>query len=79
MRVDIYRTHQKYGCLFLPHGQPFSSLPQAVLDQLGSLQFFSTDELGRTLFGVNAAEIQKDFELKGYSVRSIQLDHWEQN
>ena len=79
MSVDIYRTHQKYGYLFLPHGQPFSSLPQVVLDQFGSLQFFSTDELGRTLIGVNAAKIQKDFQLKGYSVRSIKFDDWEQN
>lgn len=68
------RTHQKYSCLFLPHGPPSSSLPQAVLDQIGSLQFFSTDELGRTLIGLNAAEIQTDFQPKIYSVRSIKFD-----
>ena len=79
MRVDIYRTHQRYGYLLLPHGTPFSSLPQAVLDQFASLQLFSTDELGRTLIGVNAAEIQKDFQRHGYAVRSIKFDHWERN
>jgi hypothetical protein len=63
----------------MPIANPPSSLPQAVLDQLGSLQFFNTVELGPNLFGTNIAEIKRDFQMQGYLVRAMKFKKWEQN
>ena len=38
MKADVYKTAKKNYFLFLPQGEPFSSLAQPILDQVGSLQ-----------------------------------------
>lgn len=79
MIADVYRTHLKGNYLFLPHGVPFSSLPQPVLDQCRSLQVYKTLDLELDLIGVNTKQVQQDIQTQGYSIQSLKLDHWEQN
>ena len=75
--MDVYKTSQESTYLFLPQGQPFSSLPQTVLDQLGTLQLFRTVELGPNFIGANPAQIQQDFQKQGYSIRGMKFNIWE--
>jgi len=68
MKADVYRSSTHDVLLFLPEGEPFSSLPQDVLDQLQSLQFYKTLELDGSMDGANPATIEADFDIHGYSV-----------
>jgi hypothetical protein len=68
MKTDVYRSNSQDIYLFLPQGHPFSSLPQRVLDQLQSLQFYKTMELEPNIEGANSATIEADFDIQGYSV-----------
>ena len=45
MKADVYQSSSQDIYLFLPQGHPFSALPQHILDQLQSLQFYKTMEL----------------------------------
>jgi uncharacterized protein YcgL (UPF0745 family) len=73
MKADVYRTDKKDTYLFLPQGNPFSSLPQSVLNQLGALQFFKTVELVTVMFAANPDVIKADFLEQGYSIRVAEL------
>jgi len=73
MKADIYKTKAENTYLFLPQGNPFSPLPQAVLDQCGSLQFFKTVELGSKMIGADPDAIQADFQKQGYSIRGAEV------
>jgi uncharacterized protein YcgL (UPF0745 family) len=68
MKADIWRSSSQDIYLFLPQGHPFSALPQRVLDQLQSLQFYKTMELEPNIEGANSATIEADFDIQGYSV-----------
>lgn len=69
MKVDIWKTAEKDSYLFLPQGNPFSVLPQAVLDQCGSLQFFQTLNLAPGVSLANPEAIELDLQKQGYSLR----------
>jgi hypothetical protein len=68
MKADVYRSSRHDILLFLPEGQPFSALPQCVLDELQSLQFYKRMELEPNMEGANSATIEADFDIHGYSV-----------
>jgi hypothetical protein len=68
MKADAYRSSIHDILLFLPEGHPFSALPQDVLDQLRSLQFYKTMELNPNIEGANPATIEADFDIHRYSV-----------
>ena len=73
MKVDVYQTKQKTTFLFLPESESFSSLPQAVLDQFGTLQFWKTVELAPTIIAVNPDAVEADFQKQGFSVQRIEI------
>jgi len=68
MKVDVWRSSSQDIFLFLPQGHPFSVLPQHVLDQLHSLQFYKSMELEPNMEGANSATIEADFDIHGYSI-----------
>lgn len=68
MKVDVWRSANQEVFLFLPEGHPFSALPQDVLDRLRSLQFYRRMELKPDMEGANAATIEADLDIQGYSV-----------
>ena len=68
MQVDIYQTNKTGTFLFLPPGEPFSSVPRSVLDTLGLLQFLNTVEIGLETLGVTHSAILDDIGKQGYSV-----------
>src|ERR1041385_6884945 len=74
MNADIYNTAKNRTCLFLPQGMPFSSLPQTLLDELGSLQFWKTVELAPKMIAVDHKVVQADFQKQGYSIVSWKID-----
>jgi len=68
MKADVYRSSRHDILLFLPEGHPFFALPQDVLDQLHSLQFYKIMELEPNMEGANSATIEADFDIHGYSI-----------
>jgi hypothetical protein len=68
MKADVWRSSNRDIFLFLPEGHPFSTLPQSVLDQLQSLQFYKRMELEPNMEGANSATVEADFDIQGYSV-----------
>ena len=68
MTVDVYQTNKQGTYLFLPSGEPFSSVPQPVRDTVGLLQFFNTVELAAEMLGAKHSEIQADLEKQGYAI-----------
>jgi uncharacterized protein YcgL (UPF0745 family) len=79
MTADVYRTEQRDTFLLLPKGQPFSSLPQDALTQLGTLQFWKTVELLSNTIAVNPDVVEADFQKQGFSVQGIKIQITEQN
>jgi hypothetical protein len=71
MNADIFKTSRKRTFLFMPQGNPISSVPQDVLDKLKSLQYWKTVELAPNIIGVNPKAITADFEKQGYSIGSV--------
>ncbi len=67
MKVDIYQTNKQGTFLFLPSEEPFSSVPQPVLDTVGLLHFLNTVEIELETLGVTHSEILADIEQQGYS------------
>lgn len=68
MKADVYQSGSQDIYLFLPQGHPFSALPQHILDQLQSLQFYKTMELEPNMEAANPATIEADFDIHGYSI-----------
>jgi uncharacterized protein YcgL (UPF0745 family) len=73
MTVDVYQTNKKGTYLFLPSGEPFSSVSQPVLDTVGLLQFLNTVELAAEMLGAKHSEIQADLEKQGYAIHEAKF------
>ena len=73
MTVDVYQTNKKGSYLFLPPGEPFSSVPQAMLNAVGMLQFVNTMEITSEAVGSKHSEILADLEKQGYSIHEAQF------
>ena len=73
MMVDVYQTNKKGTYLFLPSGEPFSSVSQPVLDTVGLLQFLNTVELAPEILGAKHSEIQADLEKQGYAIHEAKF------
>jgi len=73
MMVDVYQTNKKGTYLFLPSGEPFSSVSQPVLDTVGLLQFLNTVELAAEMLGAKHSEIQADLEKQGYAIHEAKF------
>jgi uncharacterized protein YcgL (UPF0745 family) len=73
MIVDVYQTNKNGTYLFLPPGEPFSSVPQPVLDTVGPLEFLDTVELTPEALGVKHPEILADLKKHGYSIHEAKF------
>jgi uncharacterized protein YcgL (UPF0745 family) len=73
MKADMYKTARKRMFLFLPHGNAFSSVPQPILDKLGSVQFWKTVELAPNIIAVDPDAVTAGFEKQGYFVGAAKV------
>ena len=71
--MDVYQTNKKGTYLFLPQGEPFSSVSQTVRDTIGPLQFLNNLELAPDMWGAKHSEIQADLEKQGYSIHEAKF------
>ena len=73
MMVDVYQTNKQGTYLFLPSGEPFSSVSQPVRDSVGLLQFLNTVELVPEILSAKHLEIQADLEKQGYAIHEAEF------
>lgn len=71
--VDVYQTKNKGSYLFLPSGDPFSSVPQTVRDSVGLLEFLNTVNITPEILGTRHSEILADIEKQGYSIHGAKF------
>ena len=68
MKADIYHTDKSKTFLVLPNGMSISSVPEAILTELGAIKFWKTVELLPTIIGLSPKQIENDFAKQGYSI-----------
>ena len=73
MTVDVYQTNEEGTYLFLPQGEPFSSVPRSVLDTIGLSEFLNTVELASEVKDGKRSEILTELEKQRYSVHKARF------